>query len=207
MARFNAKVERKIRMQQLINLINQISNLTSIINGMPLEIIFILCALITVSAMIIVIGSSYKGQHKVAEIIAIVGTLVTISTIGSYLFEEHTRQAKIKANNVKIEQIEKSVIDSQSSKYPFCVSMEENGFINSNQALVFFHNKQDAINFVQKNKNDKNIFVTNYLKSNDSTFLEQGSNQTIENDFDCMQVEHTKKALTQMINSIEQNDN
>ena len=207
MARFRAKIERRFGMQQLIDLLNQISNLTSIINGMPLEIASILCALITVFAMIIVIGSSYKGQHKVAEIIAIVGTLVTISTIGSYLFEEYTRQAKIKANNVKIEQIEKSVIDSQSSKYPFCVSMEENSFINSNRTLVFFHNKQDAITFVQKNKNDKNIFVTNYLKSHDSTFLERGSNQAIENDFDCMQVEHTKKALTQMINSIEQNDN
>lgn len=173
---------------------------------MPLEIIFILCALITVSAMIIVIGSSYKGQHKVAEAIAIIGIIATLSTAGSYLFEEYTKQAKVKANNIKIEQIEKPVIDSQSSKYPFCVAMEDNSFADS-QAIVFFHNKQDAINFIQKNQNNKNIFVTSGLKSSNSIHFEQVSDQSIENDFDCMRVEHTKKALTQMINSIEQNDN
>ena len=191
-------------MQQLIDLVNQNANLDldSFRSIVPSDAVNILCLLITASAVFIAL---YMGRDKVAKTIAIIGIIALGSLIGLHLFEDHARQAKIKANNIKIEQIEKSVINSQSSQYPFCVAMEDNSA--GSQAIVFFHNKQDAINFVQKNKNGKNIFVTNYLKSNDSTFLERGSNQTIENDFDCMQAEHTKKALTQMINSIEQNDN
>ena len=193
-------------MQQLIDLVNQNANLDldSLRSIVPSDAVNILCLLITASAVFIAL---YMGRDKVAKTIAIIGIIALGSLIGLHLFEDHARQAKIKANNIKIEQIEKSVINSQSSQYPFCVAMEENDSVDSNQTLVFFHNKQDAINFIQKNKDDKNIFVTNYLKSHDSTFLERGSNQTIENDFDCMQAEHTKKALTQMANSIKQNDN
>lgn len=197
-------------MQQLIELINQNTILGS--NTNDIFLIIIACLFLVGSLIAnFIIHRLPCEKHRVAKTVAktirVTGIIAAVLVVGFTFYKDHTNQTKMKANNIKIEQIKKSVIDSQSFKYQFCVSMEENGFINSNRTLVFFHNKQDAINFVQKNKNDKNIFVTNYLKSHDSTFLERGSNQTIENDFDCMQVEHTKKALTQMINSIEQNDN
>ena len=193
-------------MQQLINLINQNASLGSNAN----EIFPVIIACLFLVGSLIATAIIHKlpyGKHRIVKAIRVTGIIAAVLVVGFIFYKDHTNQTKMKANNIKIEQIKKSVINSQSSKYQFCVSMEENSFINSNRTLVFFQNKQDAINFVQKNKNDKNIFVTNYLKSHDSTFLERGSNQTIENDFDCMQVEHTKKALTQMINSIEQNDN
>lgn len=194
-------------MQQLIDLVSQNASLGSNATGTFLGIAAGFILLGSLFASFIINSVPYKKTNKVTKVIRVTGILVAILIVGFAFYKAYTSKTKIKANNIKIEQIENSIISSQSSKYPFCISMEENGLVNSNQTLVFFHNKQDAINFIQKNKNDKNIFVTNYLKSHDSTFLERGSNQTIKNDFDCMQVEHTKKALTQMINSIEQNDN
>lgn len=192
-------------MQQLIELINQNTTLASNVT----DIFLIIIAFLLLVASLIVNFIMHKvpyGKHRVGKTILAAGIIAAILVFGFAFYKNHTNQTKIKANNIKIERIEKSVIRSQSSKYPFCISMEDNGFISSNQTLVFFHNKQDAINFVQKNQNNKNIFVTNYLESDDST-LNQGSDQTIENDFDQMQVKSTKKALTQMINSIEQNNN
>lgn len=204
MARFNTKVERRIKMQQLIELINQNTILAS--NTTYLFPIILACLFLLASLFVTVI--MYKvpsGKHRVGKTIRAAGIIAAVLTIGVTFYGDHTNQTKIKANNIKIERIEKSVIRSQSSKYPFCISMEDNGFISSNQTLVFFHNKQDAINFVQKNQNNKNIFVTNYLEFDDSTLI-QGSDQTIENDFDQMQVEPTQKALTQTINGYIQND-
>lgn len=193
-------------MQQLIELINQNTILGS--NTNDIFLIIIACLFLVGSLIAnFIIHRLPCEKHRVAKTVRVTGIIAAVLVVGFTFYKDHTNQTKMKANNIKIEQIKKSVINSQSSKYQFCVSMEEDSFINSNRTLVFFHNKKDAINFVKENKNDKNIFVTNYLKSHDSTFLERGSNQTIENDFDCMQVEHTKKALTQMINSIEQNDN
>lgn len=192
-------------MQQLIKLINQnafLASNTTYIFPIILAFLFLVASLIANFIM----HKVPSGKHRVGKTIRAAGIIAAILTIGVTFYEDHTNQTKIKANNIKIERIEKSVIRSQSSKYPFCISMEDNGFISSNQTLVFFHNKQDAINFVQKNQNNKNIFVTNYLESDDST-LNQGSDQAIENDFDQMQVKSTKKALTQMINSIEQENN
>lgn len=207
MAGFNAKVERRIRMQQLIDLVGQNASLGSKATGMFLGLGTAACLILLGSLIANFISSFSYGKHRVAKTVRDVGIIASVLMMGFAFYKDYTSKTKIKTNNVKIEQIKKSVINSQSSKYPFCISMEENDSVDSNQTLVFFHNKQDAINFIQKNKDDKNIFVTNYLKSHDSTSLKQGSNQTIENNFDCMRVEHTKKALTQMVNSIEQNDN
>lgn len=192
-------------MQQLIRLINQ-----NAVLGSDVTYIFptIVACLFLVASLIanFIMHKVPSGKHRVGKTIRVAGIIAAILVFGFTFRKEDANQTKIKANNIKIERIEKSVIRSQSSKYPFCISMEDNGFISSNQTLVFFHNKQDAINFVQKNQNNKNIFVTNYLQSDDST-LNQGSDLTIENDFDQMQVKSTKKALTQMINSIEQENN
>lgn len=191
-------------MQQLIELINQNANLDldSLRSIVPSDAVSFLCLLITASAVFIAL---YMGRDKVAKTIAIIGMIALGSSIGLQLFGYHARQAKIKTNNIKIGQIEKSVINSQSSKYPFCVAMEDNSFAGS-QTIVFFHNKQDAIDFIQKNQNNKNIFVTSGLRLSNAIHFEQVSDQSIENDFDCMQVEPTQNALTQMINDYVRND-
>lgn len=135
-------------MQQLIELINQNANLDldSLRSIVPSDAVSILCLLITAFAVFIAL---YMGRDKVAKTIAIIGMIALGSSIGLQLFGYHARQAKIKTNDIKIGQIEKSVINSQSSKYPFCVAMEDNSFAGS-QTIVFFHNKQDAIDFIQK---------------------------------------------------------
>lgn len=195
-------------MQQLIKLINQNFGFSG-----NVEIFFtvfmafgLLFGTLALCKVIKEKNTLTNTELKTYIAITITAFIVALVSTGFDAHQHYVIQNQIKANNVKIEQIEKTTISSQASKYPYCVSMKHSSFWGPTQVLMFFNNQQNAINFIKKNQNSKHIFLSNYLRSDSCSYLSQGSNQSIENNFDQMQVKSTKTALTQMINESKNNE-
>lgn len=183
-------------MQYLIELVNQNINLSNDTNVFILVLIVIgvLVAVIVFTKLIKEKDVLSNTESKVCVAITGIGLIIAFTSAAFDAHQHYVNLNKIKDNNVKIEKIEKSTINSQASKYPYCVSLEDSNLVNSTQILVFFNNQQEAINFIQKNQNSKRIFLSNYLSS-ESDYLSQESNQSIKNNFDQMQVKSTKKSI------------
>lgn len=201
------------KMQQLINLINQNQDLSNNSDGFVM-ILFTFAVLIAfgvligfISLITVIQGKNTLTNAKSKAWRAIAVTAFTIALVSGGL-EDHRNYVvhnQIKANNTKIERIERTTINSQTSKYPYCVSVEHYGFSGTIQVLAFFNTQQNAINFIKKNQNSKHIFLPDYLESDSDSYLSQGSNKSIKNNFDQMQVKPTKRALTQVINESKNN--
>lgn len=194
-------------MQQLIKLINQNIDLNNDMNIFLLILISFgfLIGLLSLLTVIKEKNTLTNAKLKTYITITIMAFTIALVSTGFDVHQHYVDLNKIKDNNARIEQIETTTINSQTSKYPYCVSMERSSFWNPTQVLVFFNNQQDAMKFIQKNQNSKHVFLSNYLSS-ESDYLSQEFNQSIENNFDQMQVKSTKTALTQMINESKNNE-
>lgn len=109
-------------------------------------------------------------------------------------------EAKTSEINYKISKIKQempSVINTQATKYPYCVKINSAGF---DKTIVFLPTKNDAINYAKANSNTSRIFAANYVTlSGDSDQLKEGSNTLLSMKVDQMQVEPTAPALHKLL--------
>lgn len=192
-------------MSNLIYQLNHLQDMDSIkynkFSSLATFCIFIGAILIVISALMIVeAGINQLVLRRIGYamvLLFILGIFIAFASLPLNYVEDEVKTSEINSKTSRINKEMPSVINTQATKYPYCVKINSVGF---DKTIVFLPTKNDAINYVKANSNTSRIFAANYVTlSGDSDQLKEESNTLLSMKVDQMQVEPTAPALHKLL--------